>query len=138
MHLDHVGVSVANLEAMTEWYCRALGLRESTPFELAAIGLRGTFVIGDDGFALELLQKEGSQPGLQAPNPNTALLTRGYGHIALRVADVETMHAALLESGASERMAPQNSPEAGVRMSFVADPEGNLIELLDRAGPVGS
>lgn len=138
MHLDHVGVSVANLEAMTEWYCRALGLRESTPFELAAIGLRGTFVIGDDGFALELLQKEGSQPGLQAPNPNTALLTRGYGHIALRVADVETTHAALLESGASERMAPQNSPEAGVRMSFVADPEGNLIELLDRAGPVGS
>lgn len=24
------------------------------------------------------------------------------------------------------------SPEAGIRMAYVADPEGNLIELLDR------
>lgn len=138
MHLDHVGVSVADLEAMTEWYCRALGLRESTPFEIAPIGLRGTFVIGDNGFALELLQREGSQAGLQAPDTATALLTRGYGHIALRVSNVDESHAALLAAGASERMAPQQSPEPGVRMSFVADPEGNLIELLDRSGPVGS
>jgi hypothetical protein len=35
-------------------------------------------------------------------------------------------------------MAPQDAPEPGVRVSFVADPEGNLIELLDRTGPVGS
>jgi hypothetical protein len=34
-------------------------------------------------------------------------------------------------------MPPQAAPEPGVRMSFVSDPEGNLIELLDRAGPVG-
>lgn len=138
MHLDHVGLSVENLETMSEWYCRALGLRASAPFELASIGLRGGFVIGDDGLAIELLEKAGSHPGLQAPDPNTALLTRGYGHIALRVANVESTHVALLAAGASERMPPQDSPEAGVRMSFVADPEGNLIELLDRAGPVGS
>jgi glyoxylase I family protein len=35
-------------------------------------------------------------------------------------------------------MPPQASPEPGVRMSFVSDPEGNLIELLDRAGAVGA
>jgi hypothetical protein len=29
-------------------------------------------------------------------------------------------------------MPPGPSPEAGVRMAFVADPEGNLIELLHR------
>ncbi|TQL48403.1 glyoxylase I family protein [Homoserinimonas aerilata] len=138
MHLDHVGLSVADLEAMTRWYCDTLGLRESAPFTIDAIGLRGTFVIGDDGFAIELLEREGSQPGLQAPDTATALLTRGYGHIALRIADVEGTHAALLAAGASERMPPQQSPEAGVRMSFVADPEGNLIELLDRSGAVGS
>ncbi len=31
-------------------------------------------------------------------------------------------------------MPPGPSPEAGVRMAFVADPEGNLIELLHRPG----
>jgi hypothetical protein len=29
-------------------------------------------------------------------------------------------------------MTPRASPEPGVRMAFVADPEGNLIELIDR------
>ena len=30
-------------------------------------------------------------------------------------------------------MNPRPSPEPGVRMAFVADPEGNLLELLDRS-----
>jgi lactoylglutathione lyase len=137
MHLDHVGLSVADLDAQAEWYCRALGLRTSTPFEVAPLGLRGVFVVGDTGLAIELLERAGSAPGLQAPDTATALLTRGYGHICLRVTDVDATHAALLAAGASERMPPRESPEAGVRMSFVADPEGNLIELLDRATPVG-
>jgi catechol 2,3-dioxygenase-like lactoylglutathione lyase family enzyme len=136
--LDHVGLSVADLDAQVAWYCRALGLRESTPFTIPPLGLRGTFVIGDEGLAIELLERQGSQPGLQAPDTATALLTRGYGHICLRVDDVEGTHARLIAEGASERMAPQDAPEAGVRMSFVADPEGNLIELLNRRGPVGS
>jgi len=29
-------------------------------------------------------------------------------------------------------MPPCAAPEPGVRMAFVADPEGNLVELLDR------
>jgi predicted enzyme related to lactoylglutathione lyase len=29
-------------------------------------------------------------------------------------------------------MPPQPAPEPGVRMSFLADPEGNLIELVQR------
>ncbi|MDP9026354.1 MAG: VOC family protein [Actinomycetota bacterium] len=138
MQLDHVGLSVADLDAQAAWYCRAFGLLSSTPFEISAIGLRGVFVIGDGGLAIELLQRRGSRPGLQAPDPATALLTRGYGHICLRVADVDATHAAALAQGAEERMPPQASPEPGVRMSYLGDPEGNLIELVDRTGPVGS
>ena len=37
-----------------------------------------------------------------------------------------------LATGASDRMSPRPSPDPGVRMAYVADPEGNLIELLDR------
>ena len=71
-----------------------------------------------------------------------AALTRGYGHFALDVADVDASYAALLAAGATDRMSPRPSPEPGVRMAYVADPEGNLIELLDRtaayAGSSGS
>ncbi|MEU4218324.1 hypothetical protein [Actinoplanes sp. NPDC026623] len=34
--------------------------------------------------------------------------------------------------GAGPVMTPRPSPEPGVRTAFVADPEGNLIELLSR------
>jgi lactoylglutathione lyase len=138
MHLDHVGLSVADLGAQAKWYSTALGLSESTPFEIAALDLRGAFLVGENGLAIELLERHGSAPGLKAPDPATAILTQGYGHVCLRVVDVDGLHARLLASGASERMAPGDAPEAGVRMSFVADPEGNLIELVDRKGPVGS
>lgn len=138
MYLDHVGLSVADLESQADWYSRALGLRQATPFEIAPLELRGVFLVGEHGLAIELLERRGSVPGLRAPDTATALLTQGYGHVCLRVTDVDGLHARLLDAGASERMAPQSAPEAGVRMSFVADPEGNLIELLDRTGPVGS
>ena len=138
MHFDHVGLSVADLDAQAAWYCAAFGLTESTPFEIAPLGVRGTFVVGEPGFAIELLERAGSVPGLLAADQAEALLTRGYGHICLRVEHVDVLHARLLALGASERMAPQEAPEPGVRMSFIADPEGNLIELLDRSGPVGA
>lgn len=138
MHLDHVGLSVADLDAQSAWYVHTFGLRASTPFEIAPLGLRGVFVVGDEGFALELLERAGSRPGPRPRDSAEALLTQGYGHICLRVTDVDATHAGALANGALERMAPQGSPEPGVRMSFLADPEGNLIELLDRRGAVGS
>jgi lactoylglutathione lyase len=137
MQFDHVGLSVGDLEGQAAWYCAGFDLTESTPFEAPPLGLRGTFVVGASGLAIELLERQGSAPGIQAADQAEALLTRGYGHICLRVADVDTVHARLLALGAGERMPPQASPEPGVRMSFVSDPEGNLIELLDRPGPVG-
>ena len=138
IHLDHVGLSVADLDAQAAFYCAAFGFVESTPFAIPPLNLRGTFLVGPNGLAIELLEREGSRPGIQAKDQAEALLTRGYGHVCLRVDDVDVLHARLLELGASERMSPQPAPEPGVRMSFVSDPEGNLIELLDRAGPVGS
>ena len=48
---------------------------------------------------------------------------------------VDAAYDALLAAGATARMSPRPSPEPGVRMAYVADPEGNLLELLDRSPP---
>lgn len=136
--LDHVGLTVADLDAQAAWYAQALGLEQSTPFELAELGIRGVFMVHPtERWAIELLHRVGSRPGLRAANPPEALLTQGYGHICLRVADTDAAYAALIAAGATDRMEPRDAPEAGVRMAFVADPEGHLIELLDRGTPVG-
>ncbi len=61
-----------------------------------------------------------------------AVLREGYGHVAFDVADLGAAYDRAVARGARPVMPPCPSPEPGVRMAFVADPEGNLIELLDR------
>ena len=137
MRLDHVGLAVADLDAMTAWYCTSLDLAIEFEFALEAdvVGadLRGAMLRSTDGWRLELLWRAGSTAGLQAANPVEAALTRGFGHLALDVPDVDAAYDALVAAGATDRMSPRPSPEPGVRMAYVGDPEGNLVELLDRS-----
>jgi glyoxylase I family protein len=86
------------------------------------------------GDRLELLHRPGSRPGLRADTPPEAVLTEGIGHVAFDVAGVDETFELLVSLGARPVMEPRPSPEPGVRMAFVADPEGNLVELLDRSG----
>jgi len=132
MRLDHVGLNVADLDAMSAWYCQHLDLAIEFEFALDHVDLRGAMLSSLDGFRIELLCRAGSGPGLQAGDPVEAALTRGFGHVAFDVPDVHAAYDALLAAGATDRMSPRPSPEPGVRMAYVADPEGNLLELLDR------
>jgi len=138
MHFDHVGLSVADLNAMANWYSKAFGFNIVQPFEVPPIGLKGMFVIGDDGVAIELLQREGSsRPSTFASVPEMAG-AQGFGHIAFRVDNVDSVHDHLVALGAISIMSPRPAPVADSRMAYVADPEGNLLELLTRKGPVGA
>jgi lactoylglutathione lyase len=136
-HLDHVGLNVADLAAVEAWYTQAFGYeREFTArldmFELDIVML----LHPESGDRLELLHRPGSSAGLRAETPPEAVLTHGFGHIAFDVDGVDAAFDRLVALGARPVMPPQPSPEPGVRMAFVADPEGNLLELLDRSGAV--
>ena len=52
--------------------------------------------------------------------------------MAFDVTDLDAGFHRAVARGARPVMPPGPSPEAGVRMAFVADPEGNLIELMQR------
>jgi lactoylglutathione lyase len=132
MRFDHVGLSVADLAAMTSWYVDAFELEVEFEFALDHADFRGVMLRSPDGYRIELLHRDGNVAGLQATSPLEAALIRGFGHLALDVPDVDTAYDALRTVGATDRMSPRPSPEPGVRMAYVADPEGNLIELLDR------
>jgi len=138
-HLDHVGLSVADLGAQADWYSRALGLEQREPGGIPAVGLRVVFLVHPEhAWAIELLHRPGSQPTPRAASAPEHVLTQGYGHICLRVDDVDGMYEQLIAAGAASIMPPGESPVSGVRMAFVADPEGNFIEMLDRPGPPGA
>jgi lactoylglutathione lyase len=133
--LDHVGLNVADLVAAESWYAEAFGYEREFVARLDALELAIVMLIHPGrGDRLELLHRPGSAPGLRAPDPPAAVLTQGFGHIAFDVLGVDAAYDRLVALGARPVMTPRPSPEPGVRMAFVADPEGNLVELLDRSG----
>ena len=133
--LDHVGLNVANLAASQRWYAAAFGYVTELVARVDAIDLDIVMLVHPEhGDRLELLHRARSRPGLRAANPAEAALTHGLGHVAFDVQGLGPTFDRLLGLGARAVMEPQPSPEAGVRMAFVADPEGNLVELLDRSG----
>ncbi|WP_181806419.1 VOC family protein [Streptomyces shenzhenensis] len=133
--LDHVGLNVRDLAAQLVWYRTAFGLKTVFEFHLDGPGLTGVVLEHPHGWRLELLARPGSAPGLRAPDPVTAVLTEGYGHFAVTTPELDPVYAALTALGAGEVLAPGPSPEPGVRMAWVKDPEGNLIELIERGEP---
>jgi glyoxylase I family protein len=131
--LDHAGLAVRDLRRAEEWYCAAFGYVRELVLRVEPIDLDIVMLIHrDHGDRLELLHRAGSAPGLRAADPAEAALSETYGHIAFDVADLDAAFERVVALGARPVMAPGRSPEPGVRMAFVADPEGNLVELLSR------
>jgi catechol 2,3-dioxygenase-like lactoylglutathione lyase family enzyme len=129
--LDHTGLSVGDLDAARGFYERAFGFALEHAFDLPG-GIRGAMLRLESGGRLELFEHPEPDAGLTPGSPLEALATRGYGHFAVSAPDIEALFARALEAGATEKVSPRPSPEPGVRFAFLADPEGNLVELVER------
>jgi lactoylglutathione lyase len=125
----HVGLTVTDLDRARDWYERALGLELQLAFDLPG-GARGAMLRSADGARVELFEVEGSVDGLAGADPPKAMHTRGFGHVAFELEDLDAGYDAIVAAGAAEVWSPRPSPEPGRRMAFVHDLDGNLIELI--------
>ena len=137
--LDHVGLAVVDLGAAAAWYCDVFGLVPELSLRVEAIDLSIEMLIHPVfGYRIELLHRPGTgdsaSPGPKPAHPAAAALRAGFGHVAFDVPDLDGAFDHAVARGARPVMPPCPAPEPGVRMAFVADPEGNLIELLHRPG----
>lgn len=130
--LDHVGLSVADLDAAARFYGAAFGFAAEFPFLLGGHGIKGVMLRHPSGHRLELFEHPRSLDGPQGLAPIDALARRGYGHFALAAPDIEPVFERAVRAGARAMVPPGPSPEPGVRFAFLADPEGNLVELVER------
>lgn len=133
--LDHVGLSVSDLDAAVEFYGAAFGFEEEFPFELGVDGIRGVMLLhAPSGGRLELFSRPGLRDlGVAGNTPIDTIGFGGFGHVALTAPDLDAVFSRAVAAGAVERVSPRPSPEPGVRFAFVADPEGNLVELVGRS-----
>jgi len=106
-----------------EWLDKATGLHET---HIRGIHLRLPGY-GENGPTLEIFQYD-SMPEHPSVNPNTP----GFSHIAFAVDDVPATAQAVFKNGGSAVGEPMLREIPGVGLltfQYVADPEGNIIEL---------
>jgi catechol 2,3-dioxygenase-like lactoylglutathione lyase family enzyme len=114
-----VRLAVRDLAAHRRFYGEALGLPEERP---------GVFRAGE---SLILLAEAADAPvDAQMQGP-------GWRYITFQVFKVDAEHAAVLAKGGREALAPLTLGTTA-RISMVRDPDGNWIELSQRASIVGS
>lgn len=130
---DHMALSVDDFEGMTEWYKEALGLEEDLAdrFEVPGEGVKGSLLMGPNGFRIEILARPNSERhGGGHPDPTTALLDQGYHHWGFLTADLDGALAHLQSVGASVVHPKDEMPTHNVLFAMIADPEGNMIEVI--------
>jgi len=125
--IERIGIrlGVRDVEAHQRFYVEALGLPQ---VKSAAIGGAATFLAGDTVLIVEHAS--------DAPH-DASFEGRGWRYITFQVFDVDREHAYVLAHGGREARAPVTLGTTA-RVSMVRDPDGNWIELSQRASLTGS
>jgi glyoxylase I family protein len=115
--IHHVSVIVSDTAKALDFYCRVLGLREST--HRPPLAFPGAWLmVGDTEIHL-----------LELPNPDPVMGRPIHGgrdrHIALAVKDLENIRAALTQEGI-----PFTDSRSGRQAIFCRDLDGNGLEFV--------
>ena len=122
IHQIGIKLKVRDLEAHRRFYAEALGLPETAHAHGAA------FQAGETILMLEESEDAPADAAFQGP---------GFRYITFQVFKCDEEHARILERGGREAM-PPTTLGATARISMVRDPDGNWIEISQRASITGS
>jgi catechol 2,3-dioxygenase-like lactoylglutathione lyase family enzyme len=145
--LDHIGLTVADLERSIQFYSTVLDcvVRERAvikgPEVETLTGVAAAVIHTADlhlacGGMLELLQYLGPDPTVLAQRRFDA----GHSHIAFTVDDVDATRMRALSAGALDCSLPVRLNEPGsswdqARVCYALDPDGRTIEFVQRSTP---
>ena len=122
----HTMVRITDPERSRMFY-EALGFTFAGDFDIVRDGQREAtnyfFSMGDQENVLELTYNHDGR---------TYELGTGYGHIAVGVDDLDGTLERLGAQGIEPERPPYSVREGGSRLSFVRDPDGYRIELIER------
>lgn len=152
-HVDHVSLTVPDLDAAVRFYCDVIGgmeLYRVGPFDAAALprmpdgrdwteahlgvaGARLTLAVLQIGsnLMLELFQYDRPHDKKSLPPRNC---DNGGHHLALKVADIQEAVSFLRAKGLVVMEGPvtmETGPTAGLKWIYFLDPWGNQLELFE-------
>ncbi len=120
--LDHTMIRVGDLETSVDWYETHLDYEEKDRHEGDGftIAYLGPEDMDEDEAMLELTSNDGQE---------AVEIGDSWGHIAVRIRDLEASYEELMEGGVDDYRDPES---CGGRYAFVKDPDGHEIELVTR------
>lgn len=125
--LDHVALSVPDIEQSAAWYQKMFGFKQVR--RGAEPNGMQTAVIQRGDVRIELFQVPGAVPLPQSRrNPSEDFRTQGVKHFAFRVKDVRAVLAQLQAKGVKVVFELHDYP--GAAFAFVSDNAGNAVELI--------
>lgn len=159
--INHVGVSVGDLEAAIRWYSEVLGFQLiAGPYEIdlrsssadQAVDVLGPrfrhikqcHLTSANGVGLELFQS--IDPAYEKPPNAIEFWKAGYFHICVTVPDIDQVLDRILASGGKQlsKVWQDRANRPDYRMVYCRDPFANVIEIathsyeIMQGNPVGA
>ncbi|MEC9346933.1 MAG: VOC family protein [Pseudomonadota bacterium] len=121
--LDHLVLTVRDLDATVDFYCRVLGMRHET-----FAGGRSALVFGGQKFNLHRAGHE-FEPKARTPLPGSADICL----IAATPMDGILAHLAAEGVTVEEGPVPRTGATGPILSVYLRDPDGNLVEISNPA-----
>lgn len=121
--IEHTGIASLDPEGLAQWYADTLGFT----INYRSASSRTCFVKAPNGSMIEIILAEAAGGPYKMKDP-------GLRHLALAVKDFDAALAALQAKGV--RFLTEPSASKGNRVVFFADPEGNILHLIQRETPL--
>lgn len=122
MNVEHVGIYACNSAALAEWYVSAVGLKEVRRIEKEGRP-PVVFLKGEQGAVLEILPTDAAPAERDLKRP-------GFTHLGILVADLGEEQERL--AGLGIELWGVRDTSNGWRIGYFNDPEGNILELIQR------
>ena len=124
MKFVHVATRTRDLDAAIAFY-GALGMKELRRSELEKGRATLVFIQPPEGnFAIELVYNWGKDEGYEGGER--------FGHFAFDMEDIDAVLPGIVAAGGTVQREPYLLEGTGPRIAFVADPDGNQVELIQR------
>lgn len=124
MDVIHAAIAVSTLERALDFYVDGLGLTDRWGFERD--GVRHRYLGGTAGAEIQLVD----DPDVDDPSSD------GIDHVAVEVADLDETFETLVERTDPPVATPPSTLDGDgyeSRYAFVEDPDGHLVELVERS-----
>ena len=136
MAVSHVAIRVSDLDRAVDFYRRVFG------YDVFIDNRPATTVIGlIGGLAIELIKSPAAPEAITAAKAasktaDAAGATLGHTCMAFSVADIDAAHARLKAAGLTRTEGPETV--GAVRVVFIRDPDGTLLEFIQLGGGAAS